>query len=401
MALKILWLGSMLPRPFAKFSTPWNIERIKGMEKWSGAEVMTVCPIRLTPPEVLIFQFPPKPKEIRQWIKLRKDVPLKANYHGVDITYLQWHGLPKKFFWGVEGRFMYLQLRKFLAKIVNDFRPDVIHSPWLNPEGVAGCLLGQEFSIPCVVQAQGSDVNYYLKHYPMRKAFIKDIQKSAALLYVCHSLKNNAENLGLKHPNQGVVYNGVDIDAFTIPIDNNKNPDKKTIVTVADLYPVKNHKLLINAFSRYLTLAKDNTELTLIGDGSCRQDLEEQTRLLKIQDRVNFVGSVPHARVTPYLQNADLFCLSSFSEGLPFTVLEAMACGLPTVATNVGGVSEAVVDGKTGFLTESDNVDAFANAIMLAFSQQWNPLSIRDVILSNFTWQQYSENMMEIYRSIC
>ena len=106
-----------------------------------------VSPIRLIPPEALIFRFPPELSQLMQWYKARKDAPAHMQYEDLHITYLKWHGLPRRLFWGIEGRIMYFQLRKSLAKIVDDFRPDVIHVPWLNPEGVAGCLLGEKYSI--------------------------------------------------------------------------------------------------------------------------------------------------------------------------------------------------------------------------------------------------------------
>jgi teichuronic acid biosynthesis glycosyltransferase TuaC len=138
----------------------------------------------------------------------------------------------------------------------------------------------------------------------------------------------------------------------------------------------------------------------LVGEGPNRPDLEKQARELNIQTKVHFEGYIPHSKVASYLQKADLFCLSSFSEGLPGVILEAMACGLPVVATNVGGVSEAVVNGVTGILVESGNLDAFVNAMQIALSSNWDPESIRKVVLSKFTWQRNAELMKKLYESV-
>lgn len=398
--MRILWFASMLPTTFSNVVAPWNVKHIEALHSWGKAEVKAVCPIRLTPPEALVFRFPPNITALKQWYKVRQSAPGNMRYENIDITYLKWYGPPKRLFWGIEGRLMYLQLRKSLSRIIEDFRPDIIHVPWLNPEGVTGCLLGEEFSIPSVVQAQGSDVNHFLRHYPGRKIFIQDIQKAAALSFVCQALKNSAANLGLTHRNRPVVYNGVDIDAFKPALEMRSNVGK-TIVTVARLDPVKNLSLLLDAFSRLSSGDQDSTQLILVGDGPCRQDLERQTRDLRIQSKVHFVGRVSHANVVAYLQQADLFCLTSFSEGLPVAAIEAMACGLPVVATKVGGVPEAVIEGITGLLVESGNVNAYTNALQHALSHYWNPVPIREVVLSKFTWQRYANNMMGLYRSIC
>lgn len=398
--MKILWIASLLPNTFSRVVAPWNVKNIQALRLWGKVEVRAVCPIRLTPPEALLFQFPPDLSKVRQWYKARQNTPANMQYEDINITYLKWYGLPKRLFWGVEGRIMYFQLSKSLEKIIDDFRPDVIHVPWLNPEGVAGCLLGERYSIPCVVHAQGSDVNHYLRKYPGRRIFIRDIQKASVVSFVSQALKDTATNLGLAHRNQPVVYNGVDIDTFKPATELHSNKFK-TIVTITKMNPVKNLDLLLHAFNRLSSDYQDATELVLVGDGPCRQDLEKLVRDLKIESRVHFAGHVSHANVVAYLQKADIFCLTSISEGLPVAMLEAMACGLPAVATKVGGVPEAVVEGITGLLVESDNLDNYTNALQCALSQIWNPVRIREVVLSKFSLQRYAENMMMLYRSIC
>ncbi len=398
--MKILWLASLLPNVFSRVVAPWNITNIQALRLWGGAEVKAVCPLRTMPPEALMFRIPPNISKIKQLHKTWQNAPDTMQYEDINITYLKWRGLPKRLFWGVEGRVMYFQLYKSLAKIVEDFRPDVIHVPWLNPEGVAGCLLGERYSIPCVVQAQGSDVNHYLRQYPGRKKFIGDIQKATALSFVSQALENAATNLGLTHRNQKVIYNGVDIDIFK-PSKELRSNKLKTIVTITKMNPVKNLGLLLNGFSRLPSDYQDNAELILVGDGPCRQDLEKLTRDLNIESKVHFAGHASHDNVVTYLQKADIFCLSSLSEGLPVAVLEAMACGLPVVATNVGGVSEAVIEGSTGLLVESDNLAEYTNALQRALSQHWDSAFIREVAKSKFSWQCYVENTMTLYRSIC
>jgi glycosyltransferase involved in cell wall biosynthesis len=398
--MKILWLASLLPTTFSRVVAPWNVENIQALTLWGGAEVKAVCPIRLTPPEALVFRFPPDLTQLKQWYTARQSAPSHRSYENIDITYLKWHGLPKRLFWGLEGRSMFSQLQNSLTKIISAFHPEVIYAPWLNPEGVTGCLLGSRLGIPCVVQGQGSDVNFDLRRHPWRGLFIHDIQKAAALLFACHALKNTATHLGLIHQNQQVVYNGVDIDTFK-PAPERCSNKRKTIITIAGMNPVKNLSLLLNAFGRLPSHLQDATELVFVGDGSCRRSLEEQARGLGVQSKVRFAGHVIHSDVVNYLQQADVFCLSSFSEGFPLATLEAMACGLPVVATNVGGVSEAFVDGITGLLVESDNVDVYASALHGALTRLWDPVAIRDVVVKNFTHKRYAENMMGIFRDVC
>ncbi|MEK5174123.1 glycosyltransferase [Heyndrickxia sp. FSL W8-0496] len=130
-------------------------------------------------------------------------------------------------------------------------------------------------------------------------------------------------------------------------------------IHVARLDPQKNQRLLLEAFA---ILCKNGTHatLTIVGDGDLREQLEALASSLKIQDRVYFIGSIND--VEHYLNCSDIFVLSSINEGLPLSILEAMAMGLPIISTNVGGIGDVVQE--NGILVESENTKALSNAMM-------------------------------------
>jgi glycosyltransferase involved in cell wall biosynthesis len=127
------------------------------------------------------------------------------------------------------------------------------------------------------------------------------------------------------------------------------------VVSVGRLAAPKDFSTLVAAIAR---LPEGRAQLRVFGDGPLRSELEAQKRALGIDAAVEFAGEVPDAR--PQLQDADVFVLASLSEGMPVSVLEAMAVGLPVVASAVGGLEEVVVDGKTGFLTPPGDAAALA-----------------------------------------
>jgi glycosyltransferase involved in cell wall biosynthesis len=102
--------------------------------------------------------------------------------------------------------------------------------------------------------------------------------------------------------------------------------------------------------------------LVMVGDGSQRSALEEQARRPSLAGRVIFLGR--RADVAQLLPLFDAFALTSSSEGLPLTILEAMAAGLPVVSTSVGAISEAVVEGQTGHLVPVGDSDRLASALL-------------------------------------
>lgn len=166
-----------------------------------------------------------------------------------------------------------------------------------------------------------------------------------------------------------VVTNFVEDDAFR-PITAEEcasqrrawgvRPDAVLVGCVARLVPVKNHAMLLRSVAR-LRAVDARVHLVLIGDGDSRHSLERLAADLRIQDAVQFAGELRdggnHHRVF------DISVLSSLSEGFPNTLVEAMAAARPVVATAVGGIGDAVVDGETGFLVPSEDDGAMANAL--------------------------------------
>jgi glycosyltransferase involved in cell wall biosynthesis len=133
------------------------------------------------------------------------------------------------------------------------------------------------------------------------------------------------------------------------------------ILTVARLVWFKGLDTLIDAFPMVLK-KHQAAKLIIVGDGELRADLEAQANRLGISDCVLFTGE--RDDVPDLLSAADLFVLPSVSEGLPISILEAMASKLPIVATNVGGIPELVIDGETGRLVNSGDVEGLSQALL-------------------------------------
>jgi glycosyltransferase involved in cell wall biosynthesis len=162
-----------------------------------------------------------------------------------------------------------------------------------------------------------------------------------------------------------VILNGVDTD-FYCPGPSDLRPGPPVILSVARLVPDKDHDTLIAAFSQ-VSAAFPETELWLVGDGPRRQAIQRQVRRSLAPDRVRFLPGQPDIR--RWLHRACLLVLSSRYEALPNVVLEAMAAGLPVVATQVGGLPEVVVPGRTGWLVPPGDAPALAAALSQALGE--------------------------------
>ncbi len=135
------------------------------------------------------------------------------------------------------------------------------------------------------------------------------------------------------------------------------------LVFVGRLAPVKGLRVLLEALAGPLGETGAAAELTVIGDGPDRPELERMAAALGLGERVAFVGYEPQERVAQRLAGADILVLPSFAEGVPVVLMEAMASGVPVIATRVGGVSELVEDGVSGLLVAPGDVAGLAAAV--------------------------------------
>lgn len=160
--------------------------------------------------------------------------------------------------------------------------------------------------------------------------------------------------VGVKQQKLHQIYNGVDLSRFSQVVLKKAVTTQPVVIScVGRLQAVKNFPLLIKAFASLQEMTQTDLILWIIGDGPLRASLEQQVSALKISDRVVFYGD--RHDVPTLLSKSDIFVLSSQIEGISNTILEAMSCGLPIVASKVGGNPELVIDQQTGLLFESNN----------------------------------------------
>jgi glycosyltransferase involved in cell wall biosynthesis len=135
------------------------------------------------------------------------------------------------------------------------------------------------------------------------------------------------------------------------------SPGLPNIVMVARFVPQKDQTMLVRALSGMDLPAR----LTLVGDGPTLTEVKAETERLGLKDKVEFLGE--RQDITEILAKSHVFALSTNWEGLPLSILEAMRAGLPVVASDAGGVGEAVMEGQTGFLTPCGDIDALRNRL--------------------------------------
>ena len=220
--------------------------------------------------------------------------------------------------------------------------------------------------------------------------------------------KNLVHREWMDSSNITTIYNGIDGDDFIkrynrdeIIKELNISPSAKIIGIVARLDLIKNHKCLIKAMKKVSSLIPD-VVLLVIGDGPLRKDLEELVSDEQLHNNILFLRT--RNDIPRLLSVLDVFVLCSLSEGLPLTILEAMAAGIPIVATAVGGIPEIIDDGIDGIVIPSDDSDALTNAISDLLHDEGKRhdmgVNARMKFEKNFTLQAMVERYEELYEEI-
>lgn len=235
-----------------------------------------------------------------------------------------------------------------------------------------GSVVSRLTGVPIVTTVHGK--NYYSEKWRRRFAY-RLVARQSRMVAVSDDIKSFlVTRVGIKKENLVTIHNGIDLDAYFSAQETEAGRNggngvawRPVIGTVGNLYPVKGQTHLLKALPTVLKRFPDVTCL-IAGRGELLGQLEAEAAELGIGGRVKFLG-LRHD-IPQMLQDLDIFVLPSLSEGLPLSVLEAMAAGKPVVATDVGGVREAVINGHTGFLVPPENPQALSDKILSLLQHQ-------------------------------
>lgn len=242
-------------------------------------------------------------------------------------------------------------------------RVDFIQAYFALPAGWVAYLIHKLRGIPYAVYFGGSDIpnanpSRYKALYPIITPLLRMTWKSAAFRTVC---SQDLVRLAMKADPDSeflCIPNGVETSRFQ-PIERPTNPKVK-ILFIGRLIPRKGFQRVVQALPKVRQLATVPFEVEVVGTGAHRPALDAIAEQLGVSDLIKYVGLVPYDQLEKSYQYADIFVLTSLSEGMPSVILEAMGAGLPIIASDVGGNNEIVHEGENGFLIKGNNVDEIA-----------------------------------------
>jgi glycosyltransferase involved in cell wall biosynthesis len=290
---------------------------------------------------------------------------------------------------------------------------DIVHvhgHPYIS--SCIACKIAKKYKKPLILTQHNTFIDFqswlniveHLNDWVVGSMVLKDADR---VITVSRKTMEYVLKLGADKSKTSVMYNGVDQNFF-YPMNKEKSRDKLglpenkiLILTVRRLVYKNGLDTLVESAS---LLARDypNLLFIIIGNGPDRKFMTDRIRQLGVYDNIRLTGFVPEKLLPLYYNAADYFVIpSSSGEGLPMVLLEAMACGLPVIATTVGGTPEVIKDMVNGVLVPPRNQEALAQTILKLLSlkkeSQEMRIESRKTVEENFNWDKNVRQLIEIY----
>jgi len=279
-----------------------------------------------------------------------------------------------------------LALAVRMHEVVREHRLDILHAHYAIPHATSAwiakeMLENDDVGVRIITTLHGTDITLVGQDPSFQSLTKFSIERSDGLTAVSHFLKRETyAAFGCTGCAVEVIHNFVDPLLYDrrahIPLLREQlgsNGDRAVIMHVSNFRPVKRVRDIVRIFAKVRT--ERPAVLIMVGDGPERTSAEQEARELGVQDDTYFLGKIDV--VAPLLASADLFLLPSQSESFGLSALEALACGVPVVASRVGGLPEVVSDGVTGVLRDVGDVDGMAAASIdiLGDRARWERMS--------------------------
>ncbi|HEV2746127.1 MAG TPA: glycosyltransferase [Allosphingosinicella sp.] len=370
--LRVLTLATLFPHAARPTFGIFVERQTLGLAALADVELQVVAPIGL----------PPWPLSLHPHYAPRARLPLRETWKGLIVHRPRFPVLPRRGE-AATARAMARALLPLLRELRSEFRFDVIDAEFFWPDGPAAMRLARALGIPFSVKARGADINYWGGRKRVAAQLLEAGAAAGGLLAVSAALRDVMIAAGLPEDRVRVHYTGIDLDRFK-PTDRAAAKARlgvagPLIVAAGALIPRKGQRLAIDAMRQI-----PDASLILVGDGPERRRLQAHVRASGLGARVRLLGNRPHEELPELLAAADILVHASASEGLANVWVEALACGTPVVAADVGGAREVLDRPEAGRLVPLDAA-AIATALRELLAAPPAPEAVRKAA-ERFSW---------------
>ena len=352
-----------------------------------------VAPVPLAPPTA-------------RWAAWR-DIPYLERRKGLGVVHPRFLVLPRL---EVFNALSYaLGVLPILARLARRHPGLIVHAHCAYPDGVGVAIAARVLGLRYLVTAHGSDLNVYSHRSLLRPQIRWGLRHADGVIAVSQALRRRAlELMGAQAapkchhvPCAAVdpsLFNTSDVPA-RLRAELGVPQGARVVVFVGKLVPIKGVETLIAAWATLLAAQRLFPEDRLIIIGSGPQESLLRRAAQRAGETVRFAGALAQVEVAQWIREADLLCLPSRNEGTPNVVIEALASGVPVVASAVGAVPDFVRDEQTGFLARPDDVSDLARALARGLSQHWDRAAIAATVRGH-TWREIAHANARILCSL-
>ena len=302
------------------------------------------------------------------------------------------------------GKLEYIKKINRVKALVKEIKPDILHAHYATSYGLLGALTNYH---PYVISVWGADVyDFPIKSF-VHKALVKyNLRKADYIFSTSNVMKKETE----KYTNKKIMITpfGVDTSKFIPKWDNKENKDEVIIGTIKTLEEKYGVEYLIRAFAKIRKSGKDlKTKLRIAGRGSQEAYLKNLCVELGIENDVTFLGFIKEAEIIHELQNFDMAVYPSTldSESFGVAAVEAQACGIPVIVSDVGGLMESTKPNVTSLVAKKKSVDSLADEILKLIRDEELRLQMgraaRKFVEENYSLADNFNDVDLIYRDIC
>jgi len=284
---------------------------------------------------------------------------------------------------------------------VRSFAPDLIFSCFIYPDGYAALKIGKALRIPVVVQSIGSDINRIGD--PISAMHTRTVLREADFLVTVSSdLREKAVAMGAAPEKSRAIVNGCDLSVFHVRdrLEARQrlriDPAAEAVVYIGRMDVTKGLRELVEA-AAWLHSERPNLQVYTVGEGPDRPMIQNAIDANKAAGYIHALPGCVFDDVAVWMAAADLVTLPSYMEGCPNVVLEALACGRPVVATNVGGIPEIMSD-ACGRLVPPRDPAALAQALGSVLDRTWDATAI--AASRSRSWNVVAAELLELFEAL-
>jgi teichuronic acid biosynthesis glycosyltransferase TuaC len=333
--------------------------------------------------------------------------PETYTYDNVEVFFPKYFPTPPSIdsFLKLRLHIIFKSVEKTIKK--NQIKFDLIDGHFITYSGYIGAKLKEKYCKPLILTGHGGDIYNISARNKQWLEITKTILKSADKL-ITVSQKNRdilINKLGVRSDKIKLIQNGFNPKIFKF-INEEKcreelglPHDKKIILNIGRLDKVKGHEYLIRAIYKVIK-SRSDILCIIVGNGPLKKELNTLIKDLKLDNYIQLIGEKSHNEIPLWINACDLFVLPSLNEGFPTVIPEALSCGKPVIATNVGETSEIIHNDNFGYILEPKNENILAEKILLSLNKRWDTKKIILYAKNNYTWQHISNHILKLYYDV-